>query len=220
MDWNLLQFNLVVLASDNNPTILNPDFLKYRGIVPGELKMELAGPAITTPAFATVQYNNGIVVTVEPQKIQVADNSQTPPDKSNAQYILKRYVETVPHVNYTAVGINFRLMHLNEDPNNLIATHLLHSKFKKDTDSRLKKTGVRLAYDYNGFIFNLNLNADTLNKVNDPKDTITGIVVDSNFHHDVKVNQSESYKEISGIVDRWEEAFKELKSTLNHLFKG
>jgi hypothetical protein len=219
MDWTLLQFNLVVLASDNNPTILNPDFLKYGGIVTEELNMEVVGPAITTPAFSTVQYNNGIGITVEPQKIQVADNNLKELDKSFAQRILKSYVKTVPHVNYTAVGINFRLIHSVSDPDGLIKKYLLHTKFVENSKEQPKKLGVKLAYDFNGFIFTLNLNADTLKALNNPKDTITGVVVDANFHHNMRAKQSEAYLEIAEIVDRCNDALSVLKTTLEDLFK-
>ena len=108
MSRKLLQFSIVVLATDHNPTILNPDFLRLQEIVPADWGWDLASPPITTPPFATVQYESGVSISVESNKLQVADNKITEPTESKIIAMVKRYVAVIPHVRYTAVGINFR----------------------------------------------------------------------------------------------------------------
>src|SRR5713101_6330983 len=75
MKTHLILFSVVIVGGDHNPTILNPDFLTIREIVPKEWGWEVADPAITTPPFAIVRYTNGTSITVERNKLQVADSS-------------------------------------------------------------------------------------------------------------------------------------------------
>src|SRR2546428_392286 len=108
METHLIQFSVVVVGEAHNPTILNPDFLAIREIVPKEWGWEVLSPAITTPPFAIVRYTNRVSITVEHGKLQVADlGVGDDPTGSKAAEIARRYVNTLPHVRYTAVGINF-----------------------------------------------------------------------------------------------------------------
>lgn len=66
-----LEFSVVVVANDHNPTILNPDFLERQQIVPQTWGWKVADPAITTPPFAMVVYDSGVTVSVEPNKLQI-----------------------------------------------------------------------------------------------------------------------------------------------------
>ena len=53
----------VVVARNHNPTILNPDFLKYNNIVPAN--WELAESPLCTPPVAQVKYTNGISIVAQ-----------------------------------------------------------------------------------------------------------------------------------------------------------
>lgn len=106
MSLEILDISVVVLARFHNPTVLHLDFLKREGIVPKDWQEDL-GACITSLPFAAVKFTNGFSVTVEPNKLQVIDPSP-PVDcrDSAAPTIAGKYVKTLPHVLYTAVGIN------------------------------------------------------------------------------------------------------------------
>jgi len=128
MKTHLILFSVVVAGEVHNPTILNPDFLAIREIVPREWGWEVAGPAITTPPFAIVRYTNGVSITVEHNKLQVADLSvDDDPTGSKATEVARRYVNTLPHVRYTAVGINFHSVAEVPDPATSLKTRFLKS---------------------------------------------------------------------------------------------
>ena len=62
--------SVVVTAGFHNPSILNPDFLKSRGIVPMDWEPKRT---ITTPQFSTIQFHNGIKWTVDQSKLTVVE---------------------------------------------------------------------------------------------------------------------------------------------------
>ncbi len=96
---------VVVAARNHNPTILNPDFLKYNGIVGQDWK--LAEDPICVGPFAHVSFENGVNIIAELGKVSF---SQTLADKQLADIVVadiaRDYVKTLPHVEYRAVGIN------------------------------------------------------------------------------------------------------------------
>jgi hypothetical protein len=53
------EFGIIVAIKDNKPTVLNPDFLKYSGIVPDS---ELARQPIFTQNLSQVVYTNGVSI--------------------------------------------------------------------------------------------------------------------------------------------------------------
>jgi hypothetical protein len=61
------EFGIIIAAKNHKPTILNPDFLKYSGIVPTE--WELARQPIYTQSVSQVAFINGIVIIAEPTRV-------------------------------------------------------------------------------------------------------------------------------------------------------
>ncbi len=96
---------IVVAAKNHNPTILNPDFLKYNEIVPADWK--LAEPPICTPPLAQVKYDNGISIMSQLDKVIFTDILVGKhPEEAQVPATAAKYVKTLPHVDYSAVGVN------------------------------------------------------------------------------------------------------------------
>lgn len=101
----LIGFSVVLVANSNNPSILNPDFLRYNDIVEPSLRVE--GTPITTPAFSQVTFEGGLSVKADPNRVmfeQVGDSLAT--ENVICPEMANRYLQKVPHVPYSAVGIN------------------------------------------------------------------------------------------------------------------
>jgi hypothetical protein len=101
------QIGIVVLAQANNPTVLNPDFLRENGIVEASWDWKISEDPITTPAMSRVAYDSGISVVAHPDRIMFADNSvQGIPDDSMIGRVATKYVQTMIHADYRGIGIN------------------------------------------------------------------------------------------------------------------
>lgn len=155
-----MHFSVVILGETHNPTILNPDFLAIRDIVPAEWEWAI-DQVVTTPAFSVVGYTNGVSVTVEPNKLQVVDGGEgTMPPDSKATAIAQRYVSVLPHVRYTAVGTNFASAIDVADPETYLRNRFLKQGGWDTPSHPLAAVGLRLAYSLpNG---NLTLSLDNI----------------------------------------------------------
>ena len=151
MDISHFEFSVVVVANDHNPTILNPDFLERQRIVQEGWGWKVMGPAITTPPFATVSYDSGVTVSVESHRLQVIDSSAPGgPQSSKVVDIARRYVEVLPHVRYSAVGINFRSVVEHADANAFLKAHFLKSGVWDSEAHPLQTMGLKLVYPLDG----------------------------------------------------------------------
>jgi len=186
MEFRPLEFSIVVVANDCNPTILNPDFLTKQGIVRDEWEWKLSGTPITTPPFAIVSYENGISISVEPNKFQIVDRLlSNKPNKSQIPQIACKYIQVLPHVRYTAVGHNFRGLLEHEK-----AKEFLRKRFIKDgvwdsNKRKLEGISLKFVYPLKGGRLNISLDAaDIIDRSADPLKESHGILIQVNYHRD------------------------------------
>lgn len=181
-----LEFSVVVVANDHNPTILNPDFLERQQIVPEAWGWKVAGPAITTPPFATVSYDRGVTVSVEPNRLQVADASASGgPQSSKVVDIARRYAEILPHVRYSAVGINFRSLAENTKPDGFLKDLFLKSGPWDSEVHKLQAVGFKLVYPLNEGRLTLTLDKGIVIQGQEGESKKqSGVLSYANFHRD------------------------------------
>ncbi len=216
MELTLTQFSIVVVAADHNPTILNPDFLKIQKIVPED--WVLAGPAITTPPFATVPYENGVSVSVEPSKLQVADNKASTPSQSDIVEVTDNYVKTVPHVKYTAVGINFNAIAEQDSPEQFLIDRFLRSGSWGTSESPLGSLGLKFVYPLPTGRFVLSLDSGSISRLNGKeKEQRSVLLFDANFHRDLKGNEPLS-EQVGTYLKLVESDWKHCQTTIEKLF--
>ena len=93
-DFKLVNAAIVVLAESNNPRLLNPDFLERNKIVPEKWEPK---NVLITPPYATVQYAEGITISVEETKLQFAvDPDRLATWRELLPGIAIRYLEVLP----------------------------------------------------------------------------------------------------------------------------
>ena len=144
MKWRLVQFSVVVVGDAHNPTILNPDFLASKRIVPQSWGWEVA-ETITTPPLAMVRYENGVSVTVEQNKIQITDpNVEDGPERSKITEVAAAYVEILSHVRYTAVGNNFQSLIPRPNPGSYLKERFFKEGAWTKSPADLDAVGVWL----------------------------------------------------------------------------
>ncbi len=186
MSISHFEFSVVVVANDHNPTILNPDFLERQGIVQEGWGWEVMGPAITTPPFATVSYDSGVTVSVESHRLQVIDTSALGvPQSSKVVDITQKYVEVLPHVRYSAVGINFRSFVEHADANAFLKDHFLKSGVWDNEAHPLQTVGLKLVYPLDGGRLTFSLDSEIVTqRLEEESIQVSGILIHANFHRD------------------------------------
>ena len=219
MNISHFEFSVVVVANDHNPTILNPDFLERQGIVQETWGWKVIGLAITTPPFATVSYDSHVTVSVEPNRLQVTDTSAMGgPQASKVVDIAQKYVEVLPHVRYTAVGINFRSLVEHADANAFLKDHFLKSGPWDSKDHSLQSVGLKLVYPLNGGRVILGVDGGIVTqRLEEESKQIFGVAVHANFHRDCH-----GYPSKDQVIERLGNAENDWaahQSILSHILK-
>ncbi len=187
MNITPVEFAIVVVGQDCNPTILNPDFLRCRDIVPEDWGWEVVGPAITTPPFATVAYDSGVTIKVEPNRFQVADTKNVGDiGHSKAQHIAEKYISVLPHVRYTGVGINFRALVQVNQPDSFLKHHFLKDAPWVQQNPPIG-INLKLVYTLDDGKLNLSLEGGrVIRRVKERPEELEGILCHGNYHRDCR----------------------------------
>ena len=106
--------SIVVTAQFHNPSILNPDFLVVKGIVPDDWQVN---DTVTTPVMSSARYDNGINWTIDQSRLLVAEPAGPQfRDSYRIQQFVKAYLSTLPHIPYQGLGLNFHIVLPEPDP--------------------------------------------------------------------------------------------------------
>lgn len=172
----------IVVLGNHNPSILHWSFLSDYDIVPYS-EFDLV-EHVSTPAFSSVKYADGISFLVESNKLQImrefiSNESELPA----INLYIRKYLEILPHVKCTSVGHNFTLFWQNDAPDNYIMQKFLNTGPWNVEDLSLNGIGLTLRYTYNESIKQrITLNGGT-HKID--KESVCGIIIDANYHADI-----------------------------------
>lgn len=203
MSGRFLQFSIVIIAADHNPTILNPDFLRMRGIVPEDWCWELASPPIVTPPFATVQYESGVSISVESNKLQIADTKTSEPTESNIVEIANQYVKVVPHVRYTAVGINYRSAIEVEHVDTYLKSQFLKKGPWDSDDNPMNSVGLNFVYPVESGRLVLSIDSGTVSDTSSGEEQKKSVIIaNANFHRDLDLSIMPTSSQVSDCLNK------------------
>ncbi len=212
MNRYMNNFSVVILASANNPSILNPDFLKSQGIVDSSLTPV---NVVCTPPVSQVTYKENISIVAEFEKLQFTDTLvERIPFKSPITAIATKYVETLPHVQYTSVGLNFTDHIKCKDRSSSLS--ILPEKFLKEGpwcthgDSQ-PAIGLRFIYNIGDIRAAFTMDTAELNVKGSP--AISIIQIAANYHFD-----SKNIEEIIEFISNWEKQYEHFSGFIADTF--
>jgi hypothetical protein len=199
------ELGIVVNAKNHNPSVLNPDFLKRNGIVPED--WEIHGDVISLPPFSQVQFG-GITISADIARLTVTEDLLGKP-LSDAQSpgIVRRYVETLPHVAYRAVGINPEghvEYESSDEVERFVTSHLLAQGPWQRYEDRDAHAALTLRYPDDTGHFQLSIES-ARHEPPGADSPVPVLLFAANFHRHLNV-LSESrpgIEAISAILDGW-----------------
>ncbi|AUB43962.1 hypothetical protein COO91_10176 (plasmid) [Nostoc flagelliforme CCNUN1] len=216
------EFGIIIAAKNHKPTILNPDFLKYSGIVPTE--WELARQPIYTQSVSQVAFTNGIVIIAEPTRVMFIEAIENKTVEEIAvAAIAKKYVEALPNVEYEAVGINPRgyvAFEKDLDAARLFITEtLLSASAWQEAGTTPVRATLNLAYTLERGPFYLSVNEASLRN---PDETTTPIVLFSgSFSYEVTSETPvERKNNVHQGIDNWQADLSAYQEIISKKFLG
>lgn len=121
-NFTLLTTSVVLVAEQHNPAVINPDFLRNRGIVPKEWEPHMLD-SVSIPMHAQIAYKNGVAIVVTPNHCSFEQRvNGTPGNSHHVHEYARRYAEKLEY-NYLAVGLNWQMQLTHDHPGKWIKSH-------------------------------------------------------------------------------------------------
>ncbi len=209
-------FSVVVLAQANNPTIINPDFLHYNGIV--DKDRQLDGPAISTPAFSQVMFQGGLIIKADPDRV-VFEQSGTSLEVPDIVCVdaARGYIKTVPHVPYRAVGLNPKAYVVRGNSMQGGVSEGLVSKGTWMAFNAVTPTfALKATYEFHEKRMTFDVSEG---KVNEVEGEAIAMIYQSNIHRDItETNQQLRISSVLSILDSWENDLSDFRELVTLSF--
>ena len=218
LEVQLFEFSVVIVASNNNPSILNPDFLLNNGIITG--LEPLRERSITTPMFSLAMFTGDVNVKAEPNRV-IFEQTGTPltVDRVICAEIAKRYLKTVPHVPYSAIGINLKSYRTrSRDLPGAVVHTLIGSGTWMAHDSIVPTFGLKAIYQYP--------DRKIIVDASEGEVKIGGLTsavdfFEANVHRDIKEqNQQMRISSLLSLLDTWQSDYSDFITIVSKLVYG
>lgn len=214
MRIDLIEFSIVVVAQSNNPTILNPDFLKHNGIVSVRRELHREQPPLTTPMFSQVAFADGLIVRADPATIAfVQAGDVLARGDIDGPAVAKGYLKTVPHVPYTALGLNPKVLIRN--PPFVRLSKMLRTEGSWMTfGPSMPRFELKATYELSGRRLALTLQEVQTKQGDD------ALLCTANIHREVaEENQQMRVSSILSMLDCWKQDLDEFDTLVDQALR-
>lgn len=206
----LIGFSVVLVTTQNDPSIFNPDFLRQNNIIDADL--QVAEPPVSTPVFSQAIFEGGLAVKADPNRIIFEQSiDPLPLDETNVRCpeMAKRFVELFPRSPYRAVGINPKGVRiLPNEPHTQKLSDALQDKGAwlsfKDIEPDIL---LKAVYRYTKRTIILDVDEARMYSGDSPAPpTSTGLRFQANIHRDLLASdETGRIEELSLILSSWKE---------------
>jgi hypothetical protein len=217
-----VELTVVLVAQNHNPTILNPDFLKYNHIVPEN--WSLKEKPICLEPMARVAFENGIQITAELDKVIFLEpiRNDKEIEKIKIPEIAIKYINTLPHVKYMAVGINPK-GHLSFATENEAQNFIMGTFVNKNTwvhfDHTPNNVGFKFSYKLEKTVLTLSIEASLFNIPSEKP--VPVVLFAANFHHNIIGDtQDTKLNNLSAIIKDWRKDVDTYREFVTKLIAG
>lgn len=208
LQMDLVGFSVVVVAEANNPTILNPDFLRHNGIVGSHRQLSENDPPITSPLLSAVIFDDALTVRADPNRVTFEQRgSALSLEDIECVDMAKGYLKTVPHVPYTAFGLNPQVIVRNSATRRL--SDMLRSSGSGMTfNSVVPRFELKAIYEMAGKRLTLDLQEG-------PNEQGSLMLCHGNIHRDIaESNQQMRVNSMLSFLDSWRNDLDEFRTVV------
>ena len=210
VNLSLVELSVVLVAGQNDPSIINPDFLRYNGIVDNQTG--IANPAISTPVFSQVAFENGLTVTADPTRVIFAHGNPLSEDNCLSPDAAMRYIEIVPHAPYSAIGINPKGFIPASEWKSVRVADILVDKGRW-TSFKDVLPDIHLKAIYNFEKRHINLDVGGANMTDGNGSEAPGLLFQANIHRNVtEAEEARRFKTLLSIISAWRDDLSDFRN--------
>ena len=210
MNLSLVELSVVLVAGQNDPSIINPDFLRYNGIVDNQTGV--ANPAVSTPVFSQAAFENGLTVTADPTRVIFAHRNPLSEDNCLSPDAAMRYIELVPHAPYSAIGINPKGFIPAAERTSVRVADILVDKGRW-TSFKDVLPDIQLKAIYNFEKRNITLDVVGANMTNGDGSEAPGLLFQANIHRNVtEAEEARRLETLLSIISAWRDDLADFRN--------
>jgi hypothetical protein len=102
---SLQELLLVLAVNDFSPAVINHEFLRLSGVIPES--WELARQPVYSPQMVQLAFDNGLVLTVQPNRIILAESiEQRSLSELQLASFAQKLIAALPNLEFQAIGFN------------------------------------------------------------------------------------------------------------------
>lgn len=199
---------IVITAKDYDPSLLNPGFLRYSGIIPED--WELARQPVVSNRGSQIVFNNGVYIAAQPNRLMFVEALNNKEDKQNAliPQLVRKYVEILRTIKYQAIGINLKgyttRTNTTVESNNYLIDELIQPGEWLQCGTKPVKTGLNLLFSYDDKQLNLSINEAGLKLPE--SEQVPVVLYSGNFNYDLSDKKAEDVlPTLNSIIDNWQQ---------------
>ncbi len=220
-DLSISEFSVVLLVKNQNPTLLNLDFLKYSGIVGQD--WEVSGSPVSTPQGSQIIFQNGLRLAADSTRTIFLESviGKSIDDIVSAQ-VAKRYTQILSQAEYEAVGINLTgLVTFREQPQlaqTYLSKALLLSGNWLEFGTQPPKVDLNISYTLEKGMLNLQINEIQLPQENEAA-SIPAVRYFGNFDYALQqVELTDRLTTLQTYLDQWQSNIETFTNLINQRF--
>ncbi|WP_024547116.1 hypothetical protein [Picosynechococcus sp. NKBG15041c] len=217
----ITKLSFVILARSHNPSLLNPDFLKVNNII--DQDWITLSPTFSTEQLSQVIFKNGISLTLQPDRLTINQDFEDDFDNNDVLLadIASKYLKTLPHINYVALGINatvFVPFDNEEKVDDYITNTLLRPGDWKDYHDSTLEVSSNFIYSFDDYKINITLSKAIKIKDEKPDEETFGILFSGNIHRTIVLDMASANRIMPLVerVDHWQDDVNKYLSIINN----
>jgi hypothetical protein len=223
MNQQLSGLNLDIVAATRKPaaSTINPDFFSGAGIIKGEI--ELTSQPVNARNFSRMELANNIVVVGEGNRVIFSEAmADKTPDKLSIPGMASKYIQTLPNLEYEAIGINIRGF-LSFPENKDAASKYITSNFLANASWQgIGKSPVRasvnLVFDMERSPLYLSIAEAAMRKEED-ETTVPIVMFSGSFSYAIDAESAaEKIAYMQEKISNWQTDFAAFNEIINHHF--
>lgn len=219
-ELQITKLSFVILARSHNPSLLNPDFLKVNNIV--DQDWGTISPTFSTEQLSQVIFKSGVSFLLQPDRLiieQIINDIFKAEDIYLAD-VISRYLKTLPHVNYQALGINptaFIGFTSEEEVDDYIFNQLLRPGDWKNHPGGSLEASINFTYSFEEYHIRINVSKAIKTDEENPEKKVFGLVYSGNIHRDISLDiaSEDRVKPLIEQVRLWENDLNSYLSIIN-----
>ncbi len=194
---------IAIAAKNLKPSILNPDFLKYSGIIPED--WEFSGKPIFNNNVVRIAFKNNVNIIVQGNSLMFAEViGGKSADSVLIPEIARKFAKKLPNIDFQAVGINprgFVAFEKEGAGREFMTQKLLSPAAWHDIGEAPMRASLNLVYKLQGGPLSLNISEAALKQENK---RIPLVIFSGSFGYEIANNsKEEKLGLINQVIENW-----------------